>query len=134
MGYAGNELSVDLLSGPIHGGGMSAIPELTEPLTGQITGALDMSEVSGMHHRASSSNAMHRAPSADDMSPMGPPADTTVAALQPGTTPASTRPPTMQQGGLPDQKPLMMQSPVQGPPGGPRSGAAPGDRADGARR
>lgn len=70
----GNKLSVDLMSGPIHGGVMSAIPEVTEPLTGQLTGQFTGGlDVTGLHHRASSSSAMYRASSADVMSPMGPP-------------------------------------------------------------
>lgn len=100
VGHAGNEQSVDLLSGPIHGGTMSAIPEVTEPLTGQITGTLDIGEAGGMGFRASPRQVMPRASSAGDMSPMGPPADNSVAALvPPSPMPPGACPPTMPQRG-----------------------------------
>lgn len=119
------ELSVDLLSGPIHRGTMSAIPEVTEPLTGHIsTGGL---EISGLHHRAPS-----RAMSADVMSPMGPPADSTIASLQPSQPPAVWRQ-EVRPGPPLDARTQTYSAPAR-PPSGPRSGGSTEDRPGRARR
>lgn len=103
----GNDLSMDLLSGPAHAVIMSSIPEVTEPLTTQFTGGL-ATEGSGLHHRTSSGAAagMHRASSsADVMSPMGPPADNTIGSLAPDQQAPNTFPPVLKQDVPPAEEP-----------------------------
>jgi hypothetical protein len=107
-----NEQSVDLLSGAVHA--MSAIPEVTEPLTGQWTGGIN---------RASSPDVL------SPMAPMALPPDDTFSTSQPGQQPAANLPAVFRQDGIPLAEHALRTSGSQPRPSSGRraeSGGPPG--------